>query len=306
MSGATSIPITIACSPGGRRGATCASATLAGGSITSPRATRWSAARSRAVWIVRSARAITLPWSLTCATNLRDLSRCMTKLASIALVLVAAAGCKKHPAEAPATGSADGDAGPTNPADPSKPKPVTSAQISQRFEECWGFRSDGKWDAFKGCFANDAVYDLPGIGVPALSGTAAIIAAVEQHKTAFPDMKGATALELIHGHDVVAVTLVTGTNSGPMEMPDGDQPATNNKVGFFTSEVLTVDDVGHITHESEYLDTGTVLGQLHPSKDHPVRAIVSALPSPKEVVISANDDKENANLLADKTFIAAF
>lgn len=229
------------------------------------------------------------------------------KLVSIALVLVAATGCKKHPAEAPAKGSGAGDAmGPTNPADASPPKPVTSAQISERFEECWGFRNDGKWDALESCYANDAVYDLPGFGMPALTGNAAIVAAVEPRKVAFPDLKGATALDLIHGHDVVAITLITGTNTGPMKMPDGDQPATNNKVGFFTSEVLALDDLDHITHESEYLDTATLIGQLHPSKDHPVRAIVSALPSPKEVVISANDDKENANLLADKKFIDAF
>jgi predicted ester cyclase len=59
-----------------------------------------------------------------------------------------------------------------------------------------------------------------------------------------------------------------------------------------------VNDKGEATHEWEFVDFATMLGQLNPMKEHPVRAAMDKLPMPKEVVISKGDDKEKANLAA--------
>jgi predicted ester cyclase len=198
-------------------------------------------------------------------------------------------------------GSAGGSAAP-EPA-----KPLTADQLAQKFDECWGFWNAAKYDDFRtSCYRADATDEEPGSGMPAASGAAAVVESTKMFKAAFPDMKGETQLLLINGHNAVSVVLATGTNTAPLKTPMGEMPATNKKMGQYLAQTLEFDDTGHVKHELDFFDIGTMMGQLNPSKDHPVRAAIDKLAMPKEVVIAKDDDKEKANLAADTAFLDAF
>jgi len=183
-------------------------------------------------------------------------------------------------------------------------KPLTGDEIAKRFEQCWAFFGDAKWDDFKSCYGPDAMYEMPGGPFPPVHGNAAILDYVKTYKATFPDLKGENQLELISGHTIVAVTLLEGTMTGAMKTPTGDLAATKNKIGLFTSQVIDVSDAGQATHEWEFVDFATMLGQM---KANPkVRAAVDKLPMPKQVVIAKDDDKEKANLAAAKKVMDAF
>jgi ketosteroid isomerase-like protein len=185
-------------------------------------------------------------------------------------------------------------------------KPMTADDMSKRFEQCWGFFNDAKWDDFTGCYANDASYEMPGGPGPGLVGAKAIVEDVKMFKTTFPDLKGENQLELINGHTIVAVTLVTGTMTGDMKTPMGDLPATKNKIGLFTTQVMDVNDQGQATHEAEYVDMATMMGQMKPDPKHAVRAVMDKLPMAKEVVIAKDDQKEKDNLATTQKVMDAF
>src|SRR5205814_9072613 len=129
----------------------------------------------------------------------------------------------------PAKGSAG--SGSAAPAAPAKPE-----DLAKKFDDCWAAFNANKMDDFKKCFTADSVYEQPGSGAPPVTGPDAIAAFVATYKTAFPDIKGEKELVLVNGHDVIAVMLVTGTNTGPMKTPMGEMAATNKKIGLFMAQ----------------------------------------------------------------------
>jgi ketosteroid isomerase-like protein len=235
------------------------------------------------------------------------------------LVLVAisslAVGCKKKkpeenpmPAPAPGSGSETGSATGSAGSGSAAPKALTGDDLSKRFEQCWSYFNDSKWDDFKSCYAADATYEMPGSPMPNVTGNQAIVDSVKQWKTTFPDVKGDTQLELINGHTIVAVTLITGTMEGALKTPMGELPPTKNKIGLYTTQVLDLTDAGggQATHEAEYVDLATMMGQMKPDPKMPVRPVMDKLPMAKEVVIAKDDDKEKANLEVVKKLEDAF
>ncbi len=237
-----------------------------------------------------------------------------TMISLLALVAMLGTGCKKKQAEegtAPGSGQAMGSAmgsaeGSGSAAGSAATKPMTPEELAKRYEECWGFVGDAKWDDFQGCFAADAVEETPGSGLPEIKGPEAIVADAKGFKAGFPDGKGEFQLELINGHNAFAVVLMTGTNSGAMKTPMGEMPATNKKIGFTVGHLVEFDDAGKAAHLWDFRDDGTMLGQLQPSKDHPVRPVIEKLEMPKVVVIAKDDDAEKANLATDKQLFDAF
>ena len=231
----------------------------------------------------------------------------MKKIALAALVMTTSSGCftgcnhKKAeeaiepPPSMPVTGSA------TEP-----PKPLTAAELTARYDECLGFWNENDWDKLKTCWAADASGDAPGSGTPPSVGTQAIVDATKDFKAGFPDMKGEPQLELVHGHDLVVVSLLTGTHTGPFSGPAGEVTAMNQKIGFLSGQVQDLDDQGNVKHDHEYYDSATMLGQLAPMKDHPVRPPQDKLAMPKEVVIAKNDAAEQANVATANEVVDAF
>ena len=228
----------------------------------------------------------------------------MNKIASVVLVatLGLGSGCsKKKPEEGLEPAPPPPAAGSAAPA-----KPFTAEDAIKRVEECWGFWNALKYDDFKGCFTDDSTSEAPGLGMPPVHGAAAIVNGTKMLRTALPDLKGEFQLELINGHNVAYVVLLSGTQTAPLAGPMGTIPVTNKKVGILVAQTVEMDDTGHAKRELDYFDMATLLGQLGPAKDHPARAAIDKLPMPKEVVIARGDDREKANLVAAQAMTDAF
>ncbi len=185
-------------------------------------------------------------------------------------------------------------------------KPMTGEELAKRFDECWGYFNDAKWDDFKGCYTADSVDETPGAPMPPANGPDAIVASVKTFKDAYPDMKGEPVLELVNGHNLVSVMFISGTNTAPMKTPMGEMPATKAKVGFMMGQVFELADDGKVKHEWDFFDLPTLMGQTKADPKHPVRPVMDKAPMAKEVVIAKDDEKEKANAELAKKFVDAF
>lgn len=185
-------------------------------------------------------------------------------------------------------------------------KPMTADDLAKRFDQCWGSFNDAKWDDFKGCYAADAVDEAPGGMMPPANGPDAIVANAKVFKDAFPDMKGEQVLEIVSGHNIAAVSFVSGTNTGPMKTPMGEMPPTKAKVGIMMGQVIDLGDDGKAKHEWDFHDMGQMMGQMKPDPKHPVRPAMDKAPMAKEVVIAKDDAAEKANIEVAKKVAEAF
>jgi predicted ester cyclase len=230
----------------------------------------------------------------------------------LALLAISAAGCgggcnKKKPEEdlmpappAPAatTGSGSGSA--------AAPPKLTAEDVAKRFDQCWRFFNDSKWDDFKTCYADGAVASLPGAPIPDMNGAAAIVDNAKQLKATFPDMHGEPWLELVSDHTLIGVTLLTGTMTGDFKGPIA-MPATKNKIGLLVGQVIELDGGARAIHEADFYDLQTLLGQMKPDPKRPVRPIIDdRLPMPKEVLVTKDVKEEKANLATATMMMNAF
>jgi predicted ester cyclase len=240
----------------------------------------------------------------------------MIRLALLAAGL-ALAGCKKNseasssetkptPAGSAAMSGSNSGAGSAGSAAAPAPKPVTQDELAKRFDDCRKQWELATWDAVQACYASDATRDEPGSSVPGITGNASIVAQMQARRAGFPDEKSQAQLVLVNGRKLVGVVLLTGKNTGPMKTSTGESPATGKSVGLYAGQVLTFDDAGKITHESDYLDSATLQHQLKPDKDHPSRPVIEKLAVPAQTVIAKDDATERANLGAAKQFVDAF
>lgn len=194
----------------------------------------------------------------------------------------------------------------TKPAPPPPPPAKTAEEKAARYQECWGFFNDGKWDDMKSCYTADAIAEQPGSPLPPAQGVDAIIAQEKGEKDAFPDLKGDLQLVLVGDKYVVGVALLQGTNTGPMKSPMGEMPATKKKVGLLLGHVIEFNDQAQATHEWGFEDTGTMMAQLGKSKMPARKAMTKGWAKTTEVVIAKGDDAEKANVAAFQATVDAF
>src|SRR5262245_35930342 len=210
---------------------------------------------------------------------------------AIALVLVACLGCKnstqpEQQGSGIVTGSGSGSG-----SDAEKPK--TTEEIAKRFEECWKFWSDGRFDQYRGCYASDAIGDSPGIDAT-LKNPDAIVGAVREERTAFPDLKGQVKIGILSGHTAISMLSLGGTNTGPLP---GGRPPSHKKFGVTLVVVGELDGQGRTKHESIYVDNATLLAQigLMPVPAAGLRPIPEITPGPAQALITKDDATERAN-----------
>lgn len=233
------------------------------------------------------------------------------KLGLAVALCVAACGGKKDEPPAPVPvkpAPVDAGAGSGSGSDVAPPEGFAAAKesvLEKRYEECWSFYNDSKYDQFKGCFAANGVNDVPGSGGPALTPDQ-VIANLKEFKKAMPNQQGLVQLAIASGSTVIGVALLTGTQTGPMEGPGGTLPATNKKVGIYMGQVLTFDDKGKVAKESDYFDGLTMMGQLQPDKFKGHPPAFDKLAMPRDVVVALGDAQEKANLAAVEGFYAAY
>ncbi len=120
--------------------------------------------------------------------------------------------------------------------------------------------SAGDWDRFRGLHAEDVVEEELATQ-RRLDGIDALVESNQGWKQAFPDARGevTNAFE----SDDMAVLEITwsGTHSGPLEMPDGELPASNKRAEVRACQVFRVED-GRIVESGHYFDLMTLLQQV--------------------------------------------
>ncbi|HEX4455764.1 MAG TPA: nuclear transport factor 2 family protein [Kofleriaceae bacterium] len=186
------------------------------------------------------------------------------------------------------------------------PKMLTGDDLVKRYHDCRADWVSGKWDDFKSCYASDAVWEAPGTKMGPINGAAAIVELDKSFRVAFPNENAESQFVLVNGKKIVDIALLTGKQTGTLKLPTHDLPATNNQFGVYAGQVLAIDDSGKISHESDFEDMATMLGQLKPKKDHAVRPVVAKLTMPEQVAIAKDDAHEKANLASFQQLSDAF
>jgi steroid delta-isomerase-like uncharacterized protein len=113
---------------------------------------------------------------------------------------------------------------------------------------------------FGECYAEGATAITPDAGE--LRGRDEIVKWMQQFMEAMPDSGWEPVAKHEAGDTAIDEGYVTGTNTGPLQLPTGETlPATGKQVRIRACDVATVED-GRITSHRFYYDQMEFLGQL--------------------------------------------
>ncbi len=107
-------------------------------------------------------------------------------------------------------------------------------------------------------YADDAVFSEP---AGEFRGREAIVQYWERFFAAFPDLNGRDEFKAEGGDTAINEWWFSGTNSGPLETPEGTMPATGKQVKLGGCDALTVRD-GRIRSHRAYYDQLGLMTQL--------------------------------------------
>ncbi len=107
-------------------------------------------------------------------------------------------------------------------------------------------------------YADDAVFSEP---AGAFRGREAIVQYWERFFAAFPDLNGRDEFKAESGDTAINEWWFSGTNSGPLETPEGTMPATGKQVKLGGCDALTVHE-GRIRSHRAYYDQLGLMTQL--------------------------------------------
>ena len=118
-------------------------------------------------------------------------------------------------------------------------------------------------DAVAKVFATDAVAYDPMFPQP-IRGRDAIREETAGLLRAFPDLRFEIVNAIAKDDHLGALEArLTGTNSGPMVTPTGQEiPPTNKRIDLKGASISRLNQQGEITEERRYYDVGTMLRQL--------------------------------------------
>lgn len=116
-------------------------------------------------------------------------------------------------------------------------------------------------EAFANLHTPDAVAIDPQYAEP-LRGRDAIRKDVEDFFVSFPDVTSTLSTVVAEGEIGAVEFLMTGTNDGPIVMPDGNLPATGRKIEMRVGAFVTVDRDGLITESRRYFDLAGLMQQI--------------------------------------------
>jgi steroid delta-isomerase-like uncharacterized protein len=110
-------------------------------------------------------------------------------------------------------------------------------------------------------YAEDQVTVLPGRAEP-VRGREAKEQLVAGYFRAFPDLRIDTPVVVVTGTSIVCSGTMTGTNTGPLARPAGDQPPTGRSISLPISYILTVGPDGLVHTDHTYFDEAGFAAQL--------------------------------------------
>lgn len=117
------------------------------------------------------------------------------------------------------------------------------------------------WDRFLNLHAESVVVNTPGSSEP-VKGREGLAELVKSYHAAFPDIKTETESLFGQGNWVVTEEVLTGTNTGPMTSPTGEEiPPTNKPIRMNQALVFQVEN-GLIQEVHLYFDQLGMLTQL--------------------------------------------
>lgn len=219
----------------------------------------------------------------------------------VASSLLLVGGCSKKKEEGTAQKPAEGVAATPPPPPPpvEGPKTLTGTALADKYKACVVMIGDGKLDDFRKDCIDDS-FQAHDYGDGSTHKPDELIGWFKSMKAGMPDFKLAPQIVLVSGRNILAVELVTGTNSAPMKTPMGEQPATNKKIGLLMFHRLAFNDANKATEEWAYSDPMAMMGQLGmaPKDVPPARAALDKGVDAPIVVVTADDAKEKANLAA--------
>ena len=128
-------------------------------------------------------------------------------------------------------------------------------EISDRYTDAINARDA---DAIGALYADDGVLSEP---AGEFRGREAIVQYWGRFFTAFPDLNGRDEFKAESGDTAINEWSVSGTNSGPMETPEGTMPATNERLTLRGCDAITVRD-GLIRSHRVYYDQVGFMTQL--------------------------------------------
>jgi predicted ester cyclase len=115
---------------------------------------------------------------------------------------------------------------------------------------------------------------------------------------------------MVSGRNILAINLTTGTHTGELAMEGMPPiPATNKKIGMLFFHRLAIDDANKATEEWGFDDPATFMGQLGLAQkgSPPTRpATEKGIDGAPIVVVTADDDKEKANIATFSKGMEAF
>jgi steroid delta-isomerase-like uncharacterized protein len=132
---------------------------------------------------------------------------------------------------------------------------ATAREVSDRFTDAINAH-DAK--SIGALFADNGVFTEP---AGEFRGPDEVIAYWERLFEAFPDLTGKDTFKAEAGDTAINEWSVSGTNTGPMETPDGTFPATGKRVTIVGSDALAVRD-GLIYAHRAYYDQLSMMTQL--------------------------------------------
>jgi predicted ester cyclase len=182
-------------------------------------------------------------------------------------------------------------------------KPLEGQALVDAYTSCWGHFNKRAWDDFKGCYAKDAFSTSSGL--PDGHGPGSVEVHAKPFVAAFPDVAGAQQLILASGSTVASITLITGTNSGPLKTPAGELPPTGKKFGQLVAHVVQSGDGATAKREWLVNDNGTLMAQLGVAKMPARPAILSGVAKPV-VVVATGSAAEKQNLASAKKMYGHF
>jgi len=116
-------------------------------------------------------------------------------------------------------------------------------------------------DAFGALYADDAVLIEPLYPEP-VRGKEAIMEGEKGLLRAFSEVSIDVRNEVSFGRGIIAELVLSATNDGPLDLGEGDVPATGRRVQIPMVWVLEVNDEGLVKEERDYFDTALIMRQL--------------------------------------------
>ena len=116
------------------------------------------------------------------------------------------------------------------------------------------------WDAVRNSITEDCIYDEPATHRKS-EGIDAVITDWKGWATAMPDSHATFEAEHVTESGVVFELTWRGTNTGPMQGPDGEIPATGKSMEMRSCYVIEMEgDKAKVM--KNYFDIGTMMAQL--------------------------------------------